>query len=144
MKNLHYVFLALLLSVGFISCSSSKQTHPANGLSNKSAIQGSWMIIEENGVPIDRKQIKHYTGKNFIWHTMDQSDIIRASCAGTYIIEGNNLYEIIEMTTPNYTEFKGTTAKIEITINNDTLFQNTVMSMYGRENRFTEKWVRMK
>lgn len=48
------------------------------------------------------------------------------------------------MTTPNYTEFKGTTAKIEITINNDTLFQNTVMSMYGRENRFTEKWVRMK
>lgn len=154
MKNISYLLLILFVFTGFIPSSSSKSVTQANKTlkakdnpadsSIKSAIQGSWMLVEENGHVVVRKQIKHYTDKYFIWHTMDKHNIIRVSVSGEYIIQGNNLFEIMEMTTLNNIEFKGNTAKIEIKIDKDTLYQNIVIPMQDRENRFTEKWIRIK
>lgn len=132
MKKHICALTVLLLSIGFMSCSSSKST-----------VQGSWMLTEENGYPVDRKQIKHYTEKNFIWHTMDRSNIIIMSGAGEYRLNKDELYEDITMTTSGNRNFKGRTAKIKLKMKKDTLFQNTTIPMGNGNNEFTEKWVRI-
>lgn len=142
MKKMTYTLLCSCLLIGILSCSSNKSVSLTD--SNKSLIKGSWILLEENGIPVDRKQLKHYTEKNFIWHTMDKSNIIRVSAAGEYTIDGNKLLEFVEMTTLSSAHFKGNTAQIEIKIDNDTLFQSTVLPSSMQELDFTEKWLRLK
>ncbi|MDU1891007.1 MAG: DUF4488 domain-containing protein [Dysgonomonas sp.] len=133
MKNKFVHIILLSIFIGAVSCSS-----------NKSVIKGSWAIVEENGYPVNRKQIKHYTDKYFIWHTMDQSNLIVTAAGGEYKIDGDELYEVMEMTMPSNSAFKGNTAKIKIKLKKDTLIQNTVIPMQNGDNKFTEKWVRIK
>lgn len=140
MKKFVYAFIALFIVIGVASCSSSK-THSKN----QSVIQGSWKrIMEGNDAPVSWRQLKHYTEKNFVWHTMNEAGIIMVAGAGEYRLTGDELYEEIDMTTSVNRDFKGRTAKIKIEIKNDTMVQNTVIQMSNRENIFTEKWVRIK
>lgn len=139
MKKLVYVFIALFVVIGIVSCSSSK-THAKN----QSIVQGSWKRIVEGDIPVGWKQLKHYTEKNFVWHTMNEAGIIMVAGAGEYRLIGDDLYEEVDMTTYVNRDFKGRTAKIKIEIKNDTMIQNTVIQMANMENIFTEKWVRIK
>lgn len=139
MKKQICTLLVLIMSIGFISCSGSRSLSK-----EESRVQGSWILIEEGGYPVDRKQLKHYTQKNFVWHTMNGRGIITLAGAGEYRLNGNELYEEVDMTMYSNSDFKGRTAKIEIAINKDTMIQNTIIQMQNRENIFTEKWVRVK
>lgn len=125
-------FAFLLIFVGFVACSN-----------NKSAIKGSWIKVSENGIPANRKHIKHYTDKNFTWQMVD-NNIINESAAGEYKVEGDELYEFIQMAMNYNGVLIGRTAKINIKIKGDTLTNSTVIPMNGQDLKFTEKWVRIK
>lgn len=139
MKQQTFTFLILIISIAFISCSSSRSIG-----NNQTRIQGAWKLIQENGNPVERTQIKYYTEKEFSWFVTDNNGIIFSGAAGGYRLIDGVLYEDIDMTMLINRTFKGRTAKIKIEIEKDTMVQNILIQMQNMENRFTEKWVRIK
>lgn len=132
------IYFILLVAIGLGLSSSAKLS------SDKPSIEGTWKLIEDSANPSPMSQLKHYTGTNFIWHMMNNDNIVVNVGAGKYKIEGDKIFETIEMATQNSIHIKGSTANITFKIEGDTLTQSTTIKFGDTTQIFTQKWLRVK
>jgi len=114
--------LILLMTLGGFKKIQVGDDHPQ--INGPSELQGSWHLVsfkygedkEYSQVPEFVKYVKHITKRHFSWASYNEDGDVVGAGGGTYRIEDNQYFEVIDFFHPPGTNLAGTSVTYDFTV----------------------------